>query len=494
MKIRRQRTAAGPPHPVDAVPRAHQLVPLSLQHVLVGYSGMVTVPLLIGLGVGLSTAQIATLVTANVLVSGVATLVQTLGVFNVGVRMPILMGSTFTGITPAILVGKDAGLPAVFGATIVVGLLTWFVAPWFSRLLRFFPPVVTGTIIAIIGFSLLPSTSNLIAGSDPTAPDYGSPEKLLLAAGVIVLVVVLERFARPAVGRFAILISLVVGTAVAWPLGMTDFSAADGAPLFGIVHPFQFGWPTFPLAAILPMIVVQLVNMVESTGDTLAIGQIVGKPVGPREVARALRADGVGTAFAGVFNSFTIVTFGENVGLVSITRVLSRFVVAGAGVILVILGLMPKLGAVVASLPGPVLGGIGVVMFGTVGAVGVRILLQADMTQARNILIVAISFGFGLMPVGAPMIYTHLPTALQTILSSGIAAGGIAAFLLNLLLNHRVRQASAQTPDTADARRHTTGPAEDRDQAETAGTGAGRPPAHSSQPVAAIAADHVGHD
>jgi xanthine/uracil permease len=195
------------------------------------------------------------------------------------------------------------------------------------------------------------------------------------------------------------------------------------------------------------MIVVQLVNMVESTGDTLAIGQIVDRPIGRREVARALRADGAATAIAGIFNSFTIVTFGENVGLVSITRVLSRYVVAAAGALLVLMGLMPKLGAVVASLPGPVLGGIGVVMFGTVGAVGVRILVQSELGSARDILIVAISFGFGLMPVGAPDFYAHLPTAAHTVLSSGIAAGGIAAFLLNLLLNELGRARAAERSD-----------------------------------------------
>lgn len=424
---------------VDTVPRFRQMLPLGVQHLLVAYSGMVTVPLLIGLGVGLSTAQIATLITANVLVSGVATLLQTLGIGNVGVRLPIVMGSTFTGITPAIIVGKEAGLPAVFGATIVAGLLTWLVAPWFSKLIRFFPPIVTGTIIAIIGFSLLPSTATLIAGSNPSAADHGSAGRLILGLGTIVLTVCLERFAPPAVRRFAILIALAVGTLVAIPLGMADFSSVGQADWVGVVKPFEFGAPTFAVSALLPMIIVQLVNMVESTGDTLAIGQIVGRDVGPREISRALRADGIGTAFAGVFGSFTVVTFGENVGLVSITRVMSRFVVATAGAVLVLMSLVPKLGAAVASLPGPVLGGVGVVMFGTVGAVGLRIMGQADLSNGRNILIVAISFGFGLLPVGAPEFYQHLPVVVQTVLTSGIAAGGIAAFLLNLVLNRRER-------------------------------------------------------
>ncbi|TDD44134.1 purine permease [Saccharopolyspora elongata] len=421
-------------------------MPLGLQHVLVAYSGMATVPLLIGLGIGMSTEQIAVLVSANVLVSGLATLLQALGVFNIGVRLPIVMGSTFTGITPAILVGKDCGLPAVFGATIVAGLLTWVVAPWFSRLMRFFPPIVTGTIIAIIGFSLLPSTSKLIAGTDPAAADFASATKLLMALGTIALVVLVEAFAPAAVARFAILIALVAGTLVALPLGLADFSAVGEASWFGAVQPFAFGLPEFTIAAILPMIIIQLVNMVESTGDTIAIGQIAGRDIGRDELARALRADGVGTAFAGVFNSFTIVTFGENVGLVSMTRVLSRFVVATAGALLVLIGLLPKLGAAVASLPGPVLGGVGVVMFGTVGAIGVKIMAQADLGQARNILIVAVSFGFGLLPVGAPEFYANLPGVLQPVLSSGIAAGGIAAFLLNLVLNRNAPAAATAGP------------------------------------------------
>ncbi|MEV0701724.1 nucleobase:cation symporter-2 family protein [Saccharopolyspora sp. NPDC050389] len=446
MRFRPRPRATAPPDAVDTVPPLRQLLPLGLQHVLVAYSGMATVPLLIGLGIGMSTEQIAVLVSANVLVSGLATLLQALGVFNIGVRLPIVMGSTFTGITPAILVGKDGGLPAVFGATILAGLLTWLVAPWFSRLMRFFPPIVTGTIIAIIGFSLLPATSKLIAGTDPAAADFASSTRLLMALGTIALVVLVEAFAPAAVARFAILVALVAGTLVALPLGLADFSAVGEASWFGAVQPFAFGLPEFTIAAILPMIIIQLVNMVESTGDTIAIGQIAGRDIGRDELARALRADGVGTAFAGFFNSFTIVTFGENVGLVSMTRVLSRFVVATAGALLVLIGLLPKLGAAVASLPGPVLGGVGVVMFGTVGAIGVKIMAQADLGQARNILIVAVSFGFGLLPVGAPEFYANLPGVLQPVLSSGIAAGGIAAFLLNLVLNRNAPAAATAGP------------------------------------------------
>ncbi|MFC9975454.1 nucleobase:cation symporter-2 family protein [Spirillospora sp. NPDC127200] len=435
------------PDAVDAVPRLRTLAPLSVQHVLIAYSGMVTVPLLIGSGLGLSGDKIAALITANLFVSGVATLLQTIGFWKVGVRLPIVMGSTFTGIGPAIIVGKDGGLPAVFGATIVAGVLTFLAAPYFSRLLRFFPPLVTGTIIAIIGFSLVPSTANLVAHHDPEAMQNGAAlANIALAGGTIVFILGLERFAPPVVARVGVLLALVIGTLAAIPMGLVDFGGVGDADVVGLVTPFDFGAPVFVLSAILPMIIVQLVNMVESAGDTLAMGQIAGREVGPPEVARALRADGAATAFAGTFNSFTIVTFGENVGLVSMTRVLSRWVVAGSGVILVVLGLVPKLGAVVAALPGPVLGGVGVVMFGVVGAVGLRILAQADLADTRNMLVVAVSFGMGFMPVGAPHVYDQFPAFAQTVLSSGIAAGGITAFLLNLLLNETHRPAAASGP------------------------------------------------
>ncbi|GAA2595194.1 nucleobase:cation symporter-2 family protein [Actinomadura fulvescens] len=428
---------------VDTVPRLRTLVPLSVQHVLIAYSGMVTVPLLIGSGLGLPGDTIAALITANLFVSGVATLLQTVGVWRIGVRLPIVMGSTFTGIGPAIIVGKDGGLPAVFGATLVAGVLTFVAAAHFSRLLRYFPPLVTGSVIAIIGFSLVPSTAALIAGPDPGAADYGLLRDLGLAGGTIVFILLLERFAPPMLSRVGVLLALVAGTLVAIPMGIADFGSVRDADLVGFVAPFEFGAPTFLLSAILPMVIVQLVNMVESAGDTLAMGQITGREVGRPEVARALRADGAATAFAGVFNSFTMVTFGENVGLVSMTKVVSRWVVAGSGVILVVLGLVPKLGAVVASLPGPVLGGVGVVMFGVVGAVGLRILAQADLTDSRNMLVVAVSFGLGFMPVGAPHLYDRFPDVAQTVLGSGIAAGGIAAFLLNLLLNETGRVSPA---------------------------------------------------
>ncbi|MDA2808424.1 nucleobase:cation symporter-2 family protein [Nocardiopsis suaedae] len=441
--MRRRRGPAPERDAVDAVPRLRALVPLGVQHVLVAYSGLLTVPLLIGTGIGLSPDRIAALISANLFVSGLATVLQSAGVLNVGVRLPVVMGSTFTGIGPAILVGQWAGPAAVFGATMAAGALTFLAAPCFGRLLRFFPPVVTGTVIGIIGLSLVPSAGKMIAGDAETVPLAPA----LLALATVVCVVLVERFAPPSVGRLAVLVALAAGTAAAFPLGLVDLSGVGAADTFGPVVPFAFGPPEFALAAVVPFVIVQLVNMVETTGDTLAVGSVVGRRVGPDGIARALRADGLATLFSGVFNSFTMVTHSANVGMVNLTKVYSRWVVAFSGLLMAVLGLMPVLGALVAALPGPVLGGVGMVMFAMVGSVGIRILRDADLSDQRTLLIIAVSFGVALLPLGAPGLYGAFPDALRTVMESGIAAGAITAFLLNLLLFGVPRD----TPGTAGA-------------------------------------------
>ncbi|MGW3374659.1 uracil-xanthine permease family protein [Streptomyces hydrogenans] len=421
------------PHPVDVRPPWRRLVPLSLQHLLVAYAGMATMPLLVGTALHLPEDRIRLLISANLLVSGVATVLQSLGLKWFGARLPIVMGSTFTAITPAILIGQQHGLAAVFGATVVSGLVTLAVAPWFGRCLHLFPPLVTGTVIAVIGFSLVPSAAGLVAGEG--AGGSGG-RGLALAAGTVLLVIVVERVAPPALARFSVLLAMAVGTLAALPLGLFDGSGVADQRVVTVPDPAAFGAPTFVVPAIAAMLVVQLVNMVESVGDTLAVGQIVGRGNDASTVVRALRADGAATVLSGALSSFPIVTFGQSVGLVSVTRVKSRHVVSLSGVLMVVLAFVPVLGAAVAAVPGPVLGGVSLVMFGTVGAVGLRILATADLADPRNLVTVALAFALGMIPLGAPDFYAPLPSYARTVLDSGIAVTGIVAFLLNLLFHH----------------------------------------------------------
>lgn len=430
-------------HPVDQVPPARQLAAFGLQHVLAMYAGAVAVPLIVGGAMKLSPADLAYLITADLLVCGIATLIQCVGVWRFGIRLPIVQGCTFAAVSPMVLIGTTGGgLPAIYGAVIVAGLAMMLLAPVFGRLLRFFPPLVTGTVILIIGLSLLPTAGGWAAGGSG-AKDFGDPKNIGLAALVLVLVLGVQRFAPPALSRVAVLVGIVVGTAVAIPTGFTDFSAVGEAHWFGISTPFHFGAPEFHAAAIVSMLIVALVTMTETTGDFIAVGEMTGRPVDRRALGDGLRADGFSTVLGGVFNTFPYTAFAQNVGLVGMTKVRSRWVVAVSGGILILLGLLPKLGAVVAAIPSPVLGGAGLVMFGTVAASGLRTLAKVDFEGNSNLTVVAVSVAIGLLPVGVPTIYEHFPNWFQTVMDSGISAGCLTAIALNLLFNHLPQKAGS---------------------------------------------------
>ncbi|MFI1330440.1 nucleobase:cation symporter-2 family protein [Streptomyces sp. NPDC020845] len=423
-------------HPVDEVPPPGQLAAFGLQHVLAMYAGAVAVPLIVGGAMKLPPADLAYLINADLLLCGIATVLQCVGLWRFGVRLPIMQGCTFAAVTPMVLIGTGGGgLPAIYGSVLVSGLAMILLAPVFGRLLRFFPPLVTGTVILVIGLSLLPVAGNWAAGGQGSA-DFGAPKNLGLAAGVLITVLAVQRFAPGFLGRVAVLVGIVAGTAAAVPLGFTDFSGVGDSDWVGVSTPFHFGAPTFEAAAVASMLVVAVVSMTETTGDFIAVGEMTGREVDARRLADGLRADGAATLLGGVFNTFPYTAFAQNVGLVGMTRVHSRWVVAAAGGILVLLGLEPKLGALVAAVPAPVLGGAGLVMFGTVAASGLRTLAGVDFRDNHNLTVVAVSVAVGLLPVGVPGVYEQFPHWFQTIMTSGISAGCLTAIALNLLFNH----------------------------------------------------------
>ncbi|MGW1541677.1 nucleobase:cation symporter-2 family protein [Streptomyces sp. NPDC002309] len=425
-----------PVHPVDEVPPVRHLAAFGLQHVLAMYAGAVAVPLIVGGAMKLPPADLAYLITADLLVCGIATLIQCVGFWRFGVRLPIMQGCTFAAVSPMVLIGTTGGgLPAIYGSVIVAGLAIMLLAPVFGKLLRFFPPLVTGTVILIIGVSLLPVAGNWAAGG-VGSEDFGAPGNLALAAFVLAVVLGVQRFAPPFLSRIAVLIGIVVGLAVAVPFGFTDFGGVEDADWLGVSTPFHFGAPVFEVSAIAAMLVVALVTMTETTGDFIAVGEMTGRRIEPRPLADGLRADGLSTVLGGVFNTFPYTAYAQNVGLVGMTRVRSRWVVAAAGGMLVVLGLLPKLGAVVAAIPEPVLGGAGLVMFGTVAASGVRTLAQVDFHDNHNLTVVAVSVAVGVLPVGVPTVYDRFPDWFQTVMNSGISAGCLTAIVLNLLFNH----------------------------------------------------------
>jgi uric acid transporter len=424
-------------HPVDQMLPWSQLLVYGLQHVLAMYAGAVAVPLILASALKLSQEQLIYLINADLFTCGVATVIQTLGIWKipVGIKLPVIQGCTFAAVTPMILIGKAHGLTTIYGSIIVAGIITVLLSPYFSRLIRFFPPVVTGTIITIIGVSLLPVAVNWSAGGNPSAPQYGDVGFIALSFGVLVLILLVYRLFKGFISNIAVLLGLILGTLIAIPFGLANFSGVTTAAWLGITTPFKYGLPAFDLASIASMTLVMLVTMTETTGDIIAVGEIVEKPITEDLLARGLRADGLSTVLGGILNAFPYTAFAQNVGLVGLTGVRSRFVVTTAGVILMVLGLLPKLAAIVASIPQPVLGGAGLALFGMVAASGIKTLSKVRFEGNHNIMVIAISVGIGLIPLGVSGFYQKFPDWLQIILNSGITAGSLTAIVLNLVLN-----------------------------------------------------------
>ena len=427
-------------HPIDEVLPAPKLAAYGFQHVLAFYAGAVLVPILVANALGLSSEQLIHLINADLFTCGIASIIQSVGFWKIGVKLPLLQGVTFTAVSPMIAIGLAVGggtqgLLAIYGAVIVAGLLTFFAAPYFAKLLRYFPPVVTGSVITVIGLSLLPVAMRW-AGGGAGAADFGSISNVALAAITLAIILVIYRFLPGFFSRIAIIVGLVAGGVVAALMGKLDFSKVGQADAFAISTPFHFGAPTFQVAAIVSMIIVMLVIMTETTADLLAIGVIVGRPADRKTVANGLRADCISTAASGgLLNAFPVSAFAQNVGLVALTGIRSRFVVATSGVILLVLGLFPQVGAVVAALPLPVLGGAGLALFGTVAASGIRSLAAVRYDGNSNLVIVALAIAAGLVPIAVPDLYHGFPEWFQTIFDSGISAAAVTAVTLNIFFN-----------------------------------------------------------
>ena len=469
-----------PTHPVDQKLPAVKLGALGLQHVLVMYAGAVAVPLIVGRALKLSPDEVALLISADLFCCGIATLIQSLGATQwFGIRLPVMMGVTFASVAPMVAIANAnpgaAGAQLLFGSIIGAGIISVLIAPAISRMLRFFPPVVTGTIIAVIGISLMRVGINWIFGNPfgPTAPamvdpayakwlaDATAPGSSMppvpkgfaivptvpnpkyaeltgvgISALVLVSILLIVKFARGFIANISVLLGIVIGGVVAAALGIMTFEKVGKAAWFDVVLPFHFGMPQFDPFLILTMTLVMIVVMIESTGMFLALGEMTDRKIGQKDLARGLRTDGLGTLIGGIFNTFPYTSFSQNVGLVAVTGVRSRFVCVAGGVILVVLGLLPKMAALVESLPTVVLGGAGLVMFGMVTATGIRILSGVDFKGNRhNAMIVAVSIGFGMIPLIAPNFKQWMPHGLHSLIESGILLTSLAAVALNLFLN-----------------------------------------------------------
>ena len=423
------------PPPLARLPML-QLILVGLQHVLLMYGGAVAVPLIIGQAAGLSREEIAFLINADLLVAGVATIVQSMGIGPMGIRMPVMMGASFAAVGSMVAMAgmPGIGLTGIFGATIAAGFFGMIIAPFMSKVVRFFPPLVTGTVITSIGLSLFPVAVNW-AGGGSAAAQFGSPVYLALAALVLGTILLINRFMRGFWVNVSVLIGMALGYVLSGAIGMVDLSGLDNTPWFQVVTPLHFGMPEFHLAPILSMCLVVVIIFVESTGMFLALGKITDQEVTPRMLRRGLLCDAGASFIAGFFNTFTHSSFAQNIGLVQMTGVRCRSVTIMAGIFLITLSLLPKAAYLVASIPPAVLGGAAIAMFGMVAATGIKILQEADIADRRNQLLVAVSIGMGLIPVVRPEFFAHLPLWMDPITHSGIAMAAVSAVCLNLMFN-----------------------------------------------------------
>lgn len=464
MALRRNETATETGktvHPVDQVPSFGKLSVLGIQHVLAFYAGAVVVPLVIASGLGLDNETLIHLINADLFTCGIASIIQSAGLGpKIGVKLPLIQGVTFTAVSPLIAIGIAAtpagadpktGLATMYGSIIAAGLVTFFVAPFFAKLLRFFPPVVTGTLLTVMGITLISVSAGDIVSWGTYATEGQDAGALTLrglayAFGTLVIIVAVQRIFKGFMSTISVLVGLVVMTAIAFALGDANFSDIGQSAWLGVTTPFFFGIPKFNIAAIISMLIVMAVTMVETTGDVFATGEVVGKRITSKHVANALRADGLSTFLGGIFNSFPYTCFAQNVGLVRLTRVKSRWVVTAAGIIMIILGILPKAGAVVASIPGPVIGGASLAMFANVAVVGIQTLSKVDMRDNRNAVIVSTSIGLAMLVTLKPDLASLMPSWLHIIFGSGVTIGALTAFILNLLFFHVGKQ---DGPDVA---------------------------------------------
>lgn len=408
---------------------------VGLQHLLAMYAGAVAVPLLIGTGLGMDAQQMTYLISMDIFMCGLATLLQLTVTKYFGIGLPVILGCAIQVVGPAIMIGSQAGIGAVFGSIIVAGLFLMVTAGIFSKIKVLFPTIVTGTVITVIGLTLIPVAIGKMGGGDVSMSNFGEPRYLLQAFVTIALIIGIQAFGRGFIRSIAVLIGLAGGTLLAYFMGDVNFSAISQAPVFQVPHPFYFGMPTFDIVSIVLMIIIVIVCMVESTGVYFALGEITEQEVTGEDLKRGYRTEGLAILLGGIFNTFPHTGFSQNVGLVQLSGIKTRLPIYFAAIFLIILGLFPKIGALAQVIPEAVLGGGMLVMFGMVAVAGMRMLSKVDYNNDKNLLIVAVSIGFGLGFNMIPQLFDRLPETLQLFTSNGIVMSSLTAVVLNLVLN-----------------------------------------------------------
>ncbi|MGE8204275.1 nucleobase:cation symporter-2 family protein [Heyndrickxia sp. NPDC080065] len=411
-----------------------KIATLSIQHVLAMYAGAVIIPLIVGGEMGLKGEKLTYLVSIDIFMCGIATILQVWKNRFFGIGLPVVLGCTFTAVGPMLAIGHKYGITAIYGAVIISGLMIIVVSKFFGKLVRFFPPVVTGSVVTTIGITLIPVAMNNMAGGEGS-PEFGSVSNVCLAFGTLIFIILLQRFFNGFIRSISILLGLIGGTIAAALMGKVDFTPVSDSAMFHMIRPLYFGMPTFEWTAIITMFLVAVVSLVESTGVYYALSDITEQKISEKDLAKGYRAEGLASVLGGLFNSFPYTTFSQNVGLVQLSGVKSKNVIYLMGIFLMIIGVIPKIGALTTIIPPAVLGGAMVAMFGMVIASGIKMLSRVDLSSHENLFIIACSVGMGMGVTVVPKLFTQLPENFQILTSNGIVAGSFTAIVLNILFN-----------------------------------------------------------
>ncbi len=419
-------------YPVDSKPPFGLTLLLAAQHLLAALGGIIAVPLVLGAVLKLPTEDTIVLVNAALLISGVVTIIQCQGVGPIGLRLPSVMGTSFTFVAAAIAIGFEHGVAGILGSSLV-GSLVMIIGSFFMPYVRkLFPPIVTGIVVMMIGLSLVPVAVDWFAGGQRGDAHYADPANLAMATFVLIVVVGLVQWGKGIFSAAAIVIGIMIGYVVALTLGWINFDSVRNADIVAVPQPLHFGL-SFPLAGIIGMSIAYLVTIVESSGNFLALGNATQTEITGKHLRGGVLCDGLGSALAAIMSTTPFSSFSQNIGVISLTGVASRYVVTVMGILLVLAGIFPVFGALIVSIPMPVLGGAGLMMFAMIIAAGIQMLDKIERSK-RNGLIIAISIGCGLAVTTRPELLDKLPSFVKEIFGSGITVGSLLALILNLVL------------------------------------------------------------
>ncbi|WP_027106584.1 nucleobase:cation symporter-2 family protein [Ligilactobacillus ceti] len=405
---------------------------LGIQHLLAMYSGAIAVPLLIGTALHFTSTEMTYLVSIDIFMCGLATFLQLMRNRYYGIGLPVVLGCAIQAVEPLKMIGQQFTIGTMYGAIIIAGIFVVLIAGQFAKVKKLFPPVVTGSLITVIGLSLIPIAVSNLGGGQVSSPDFGSLVNIGVGFLTVLIILVVQIWGRGFLNSISVLIGLIVGTIIAAFFGLVSLDPIINAPWFHFPQPFYFGAPQFEWSSAVTMIIISLVSMVESTGVYFALGNILDKKITTKDLKLGYRAEGLAVILGGVFNTFPYTTFSQNVGLLELSGIKTKRPIYWSAAFLMLLGLLPKAGALATIIPNPVLGGAMLVMFSMISVQGIRMLLDVDFHDERNILIVAVSVGLGLGVSIYPQIFQNLPRTIQLFLGNGIVVASISSVVMNL--------------------------------------------------------------